>query len=139
MGGIQMALLQRLRLTSAAIVIVALSGGGAAAQTASTENGQTVFRVCRACHLVGDNARNAVGPQLNSIVGRPAGSADGYTYSPNLKELGAGGLVWNEQNLDRYLENPKSVVPNGKMVFPGVKDGADRADLVAYLKTLAKP
>ena len=134
-----MALIQSLRLTSAAIVILASSGVGAAAQSASTENGQAVFRVCRACHLVGDNAKNAVGPQLNSIVGRPAGSVDGYTYSPNLKELGAGGFVWNEQNLDRYLENPKSVVPNGKMVFPGVKDGADRADLVAYLKTLAKP
>lgn len=134
-----MIFLQRLRLSSAAIVIIASSGGGAAAQTAGTENGQAVFRVCRACHLVGDSARNAVGPQLNSIVGRRAGSVDGYAYSANLKDLGAGGLVWSDENLDRYLENPKSVVPNGKMVFPGVKDGAERADLIAYLKTLVKP
>lgn len=134
-----MVLLQRLRLTSAAIIICFSSNGGAAAQTASTENGQSVFRVCRACHLVGDNARNAVGPQLNSIVGRRAGSVDGYAYSPNLKELGTGGLVWTEQVLDRYIENPKVVVPNGKMAFGGVKDGADRADLIAYLNTLAKP
>ena len=98
-----------------------------------------MFRVCRACHLVGDNARNAVGPQLNSIVGRRAGSVDGYAYSPNLKELGAGGLIWTEQNLDRYIENPKSVVPDGKMAFPGVKDFAERTDLIGYLKSLAKP
>lgn len=134
-----MFLLQRLRLTSAAIVICVSSNGGATAQTASTENGQAVFRVCRACHLVGDNARNAVGPQLNSIVGRRAGSVDGYAYSPNLKELGAGGLIWTEQNLDRYIENPKSVVPDGKMAFPGVKDFAERTDLIGYLKSLAKP
>lgn len=130
---------QRLRMSAAAMAIVASSSTASLAQGASGENGQSVFRVCRACHLVGDNARNAVGPQLNSIVGRPAGSVDGYAYSPNLKELGAGGLVWNEQNLDRYLENPKSVVPNGKMVFPGVKDGPERADLIAYLRSLANP
>lgn len=130
---------QTLQSAGAAVAMLLLGTATSAAQSASADNGQAVFRVCRACHLVGDNARNAVGPQLNSIVGRPAGSVDGYAYSPNLKELGAGGLVWNEQNLDRYIENPKSVVPNGKMVFAGVKDGAERADLIAYLKSLAKP
>ena len=130
---------QCLRMAFAAISVSLASGTGANAQTTSAENGQAVFRVCRACHLVGDNARNAVGPQLNSIVGRRAGSVAGYAYSANLKDLGAGGLVWSDENLDRYLENPKSVVPNGKMAFPGVKDGADRADLVANLKTLSTP
>ena len=127
-----------LRPTGAALALLLPSTISSEAQTASADNGQSVFRVCRACHLVGENAKHAVGPNLNSIVGRPAGSADGYAYSANLKELGSGGLVWSELNLDRYLENPKAVVPNGKMVFPGSKDTQERADLIAYLKSLAK-
>lgn len=131
--------LRTLRSAGAAVAVLLVSTASGAAQTTSADNGQAAFRVCRACHLVGENAKHAVGPILNNIVGRPAGSAEGYSYSTNLKELGASGLVWTEQSLDRYLENPKSVVPNGKMVFPGVKDGVERADLIAYLKTLAKP
>lgn len=134
-----MTLLQTLQSAGAAVAILLVGTATGAAQSASADNGQAVFRVCRACHLVGENAKHAVGPILNNIVGRPAGSAEGYSYSANLKELGAGGLVWTEQTLDRYLESPRAVVPNGKMVFPGVKDGADRADLIAYLKSLAKP
>lgn len=131
--------LQALRSAGIAMSILLASTATGAAQSGSADSGQAVFRVCRACHLVGDNAKHAVGPMLNGIVGRSAGSAEGYSYSANLKELGAGGLMWTEQNLNRYIENPKSVVPNGKMAFPGVKDSAERADLIAYLKSLTKP
>ena len=109
------------------------------ARAADPSAGADVFKKCRACHLVGDNARHAVGPALNSIVGRKAGSAEGYVYSDNLRELGQGGLTWSEDQLGRYLENPKAVVPKGKMAFPGLPDPQDRADLIAYLKTLSKP
>lgn len=102
-------------------------------------SGADVFKKCRACHLVGDNARHAVGPALNGIVGSKAGSAEGYPYSDNLRELGQSGMLWTEEQLGRYLENPKAVVPKGKMAFPGLADPQDRADLIAYLKTLAKP
>ncbi len=109
------------------------------ARAADPAAGVDLFKKCRACHLVGDNARHAVGPALNSIVGRKAGSAEGYVYSDNLRELGQSGLTWTEEQLGRYLENPKAVVPKGKMAFPGIADPEDRADLIAYLKTLSKP
>lgn len=110
-----------------------------AAIAADPANGADIFKKCRACHLVGDNAKHAVGPALNGIVGSKAGSADGYAYSDNLRELGHAGMLWTEEQLGRYLENPKAVVPKGKMAFPGLADPQDRVDLIAYLKTLAKP
>lgn len=127
----------------------ALAAGGVfAAVTAMTsaalaqgnaENGADVFKKCRACHLVGEGAKDTVGPQLNKIMGRKAGTSETYkTYSENMKELGTKDLVWDDANLDKYLENPKAVVPQGKMAFPGLKDKADRDDVIAYLKTFAK-
>lgn len=104
----------------------------AAAQNA--ENGEQVFRKCRACHQVGEGAKNAVGPQLNDIVGRPAGAVEGFNYSQANKEAGAGGLVWTEENLFKYLENPRAFMPKNKMAFAGLKDEADRKDVIAYLK-----
>ena len=125
-------------LLAAVLLAVAPTGGGVHAQSISLENGEAVFKKCRACHLVGENARNAVGPALNAIVGRRAGAADAYAYSANLKELGAAGLVWDEPTLQRYLENPKAVVPHGKMAFPGLEEAQERADVIAYLKTFSK-
>lgn len=98
------------------------------------ENGEQVFRKCRACHQVGDSAKNAVGPQLNGIVGRHAASAEGFNYSAAMKEAGEKGLVWNEENLSKYLENPRKFIPKNKMAFAGLKDDDDRKDVIAYLK-----
>jgi cytochrome c len=108
------------------------------AEKGDPELGADVFKKCRACHMLGVGARSAVGPPLNGIVGRKAGAVDGYAYSDNMRELGAGGLRWNEDQLDRYLANPKSMVPRGKMAFPGLRDPLDRADLIAYLKSFGK-
>ena len=106
--------------TSAAIsMVLSLIGNTAAAQTAGQVNGADMFKKCRACHLVGETAKHAVGPSLNNVIGRKAGSAEGYAYSDNMQELGRGGLVWVEEQLGRYLENPKAVVPRGNMAFPG--------------------
>jgi len=127
------------RVLAANMLILLASATMTAAQTANIENGAETFKKCRACHLVGDNARHAVGPSLNNIIGRKAGSAAGYTYSDNMRELGETGLVWNDEQLGRYLESPKAVVPRGKMAFPGIADPQDRADLIAYLKTFTKP
>lgn len=120
-------------------LILLVSLGSAAAQSPSTENGADVFKKCRACHLVGDTAKHAVGPALNNVIGRKAGTSEGYTFSDNMRELGEGGLIWSEAELNRYLENPKAVVPRGKMAFPGIADPQDRADVIAYLKTFSKP
>jgi cytochrome c len=75
---------------------------------------------------------------LTNIVGRKAASVEGFSYSSDLKSLGAKGFLWNEENLGKDLENVKSVVANGKMVFPGLKDEQDRRDAIAYLKRFSK-
>jgi cytochrome c len=98
------------------------------------ENGKAVFRGCRACHQVGPGAKNGIGPTLNGIVGRKAGTIDGFNYSDPNKEAGVNGLVWTEDILFKYLESPGTFMPGNKMAYAGVKDEADRRDLIAYLK-----
>ena len=117
-------------LAGLAVLLAAVSP--AAAQDA--ENGEQVFRKCRACHQIGDGAKNTVGPQLNGVVGRPAGSVEGFNYSQANKEAGAKGLVWTEEKLMEYLENPRGFMPKNKMAFAGLKDEADRKDVIAFLK-----
>ncbi|WP_417708666.1 c-type cytochrome [Roseibium aggregatum] len=94
--------------------------------------GEKVFKKCAACHAVGPEAKNKVGPELNGIVGRPWGAVDGYKYSANLVEL-ADGKVWDEETLDAYLTKPKDLIPKGKMAFAGLKKEDDREDVIAYL------
>ena len=84
-----------------------------------------------ACHQVGPTARNGIGPVLNDVVGRPAGVYPGYSYSSANK---SSGLIWDEQNLTRYLRAPAEVVPGTKMIFFGLKKSQDVADVIAYLK-----
>lgn len=127
-----------MRRTLLMVWIVSSISGSAMAETGNVENGANVFKRCRACHVVSEPPRHSVGPALNDVIGRRAGGAEGYNYSANIRELGQSGLSWTEENLDRYLENPKSVVPKGKMAFPGLRDAQDRADVISYLKTLAQ-
>jgi cytochrome c len=94
--------------------------------------GEKVFRKCKACHMVGDKAKNRVGPVLNGIVGRPWGAIDGFKYSVSLLEM-AEGKVWDEATLDAYLTKPKDMIPKGKMAFAGLRKEADRANVIAYL------
>jgi cytochrome c len=98
--------------------------------------GQRVFNQCRACHTANEGGRSGVGPNLFGIVGRPAGSIEGFRYSPNLRELGAGGLVWTEERLRAYVANPKAVVPRGSMSYPGLRNETQMNDLMAYLGSL---
>lgn len=102
------------------------------------KNGEQVFRKCRACHQVGEGARNFVGPQLNDIVGRPAGSVEGFNYSPANRQAGEEGLVWTEEKLMEYLKDPKAFMPKTKMVFAGLKDEEDRKDVIAFLKKFSQ-
>jgi cytochrome c len=98
---------------------------------ADAENGKSVFKKCKACHAI--DGKNKVGPHLDGVLGRKAGAVDGFNYSKAMKN---SGKTWDEATLDAYLKDPKGFVPGNKMVFVGVKDDADRADLVAYLATL---
>lgn len=93
--------------------------------------GAVVFKQCMACHEIGANARNGIGPVLNGVVGRPAGVYPGYSYSSANKN---SGLVWDEETLARYLRSPAQVVPGTKMIFFGLKKSQDIADVVAYMR-----
>jgi cytochrome c2 len=97
-------------------------------------NGEIVFKKCKICHQIGEGAKNQVGPMLNGVVGRKAGTAEGFTYSPAMKEAGDKGTVWTEDNLAKYVENPKDFVPKNKMAFVGLKTDQERADVIAYLQ-----
>jgi cytochrome c len=106
----------------------------AAAEDGNAENGADVFKKCRACHQIGPQAHNLVGPELNGIIGRKAASVQGFPYSDAARKAGAGGLVWTEETLSKYLENPQAVMKGTKMSFAGLKDPQDRKDVIAYLK-----
>ena len=98
--------------------------------------GQTVFvSKCKMCHAVGATAKAGVGPVQNNLIGSTAGSRPGFNYSAAMKEAGEKGLVWTEENVDKFIENPKALVAGTKMGFPGLKDAQDRANVIAYLKT----
>lgn len=123
-------------VSAAAILASAISATAASAQDA--ESGQDLYRQCRACHQIGAGAKNLVGPQLNGIVGRKAGTVAGFNYSEANKKAGADGLVWTDDNLMKYLANPLQFMPGTKMAYAGMKDEGDRKDLIAYLKKAAK-
>ncbi|RYH08644.1 cytochrome c family protein [Tropicimonas sp. IMCC6043] len=113
---------------SLAAAVPALAQGDAA-------EGENVFKKCKACHMVGDDAKNRVGPVLNGVVGRPFGMVEDFKYSKNLLELAEGGAVWDEETLTAYLAKPKAVIPKGKMSFAGLKDDEDIQNVIAYLES----
>ena len=117
------------RTAFAAAALLVMGAGRGWAQDAAA--GEKAFLVCRACHQIGPNAKLAVGPVLNGVVGRRAGTFPGYEYSPANKD---SGLTWTPEELDKYLENPQAVVPHTKMIFPGLKDETKRKNVIAYLE-----
>lgn len=105
-----------------------------ASLTGDAAKGATVFLQCKACHVI-EQGQNRVGPSLHAIVGRTAGQVPGFAYSAANK---SSGLVWTEDTLYEYLEDPRAKVPGTKMVFAGLKAPQDRADVIAYLRDNAK-
>jgi cytochrome c len=101
------------------------------AQAQDVAAGETVFRQCRACHAVGPDARNLVGPALNGLEGRKSGTIEGYDYSEANKKA---GITWNETSFKVYIKDPIARIPGTKMQFVGVKNDKDIADLWAFLK-----
>lgn len=117
-------------MTVLTLLVLASAGvGQAAAQDAAA--GEKVFAVCKACHQVGETAKNGVGPELNGLIGRKAGEAPGYNYSAANKN---SGLTWDEATFREYIKDPKGKVPGTKMVFAGLKDEKKTDDLIAFLK-----
>lgn len=128
--------LSAMRIGGVATVLL-VAGHSAAAQTAGTPagdavRGKSVFARCAACHAVTPGQKR-MGPNLAGIVGRDAASDPGFKYSPAMR---ASGLVWTWENLDRYLKAPSAVVRGTSMVVPGIRNDADRSDLIAFLAAL---
>jgi cytochrome c len=99
--------------------------------TGNAANGKLVFAQCRTCHVT-DVGVNKIGPSLNNIIGRTAGTVSGYTYSA--ANAGAG-FVWTKEKLFQFLEKPQRVMPQTKMIYGGLPNAQKRADLIAYLET----
>ncbi len=115
---------------AAAIALAAvLAPGLARAQDAA--GGERVFGQCRGCHQVGPTARNGIGPALNGLAGRAAGTIDGFAYSPANK---AANLTWDEATFRDYIRDPKARMPGTKMIYAGLKNEAQAGDLFAFLK-----
>jgi len=112
------------------VALMIVAAPGVAQAEGEPAKGEEVFRKCKACHAVGEKARNKVGPQLNGVVGRKAGSLEGYKYSKAMVEY---GKTWDSETLDAYLEDPKGVVKGTKMIFRGIRKEDQRKDLIAYL------
>ncbi len=105
--------------------------------TASAQDldaGKKVFNKCKACHAVGEGAKNKVGPQLNGIVGAEAAKVEGFKYSKAMIE---SGVVWDEATLSEYLVKPRDLVRGTKMAFAGLKKEEDIANVIAYLNSYA--
>ena len=116
---------------AAALLLVAASCGTAYAED-DLAAGKSQFNKCAACHSI-KAGENKIGPSLNGIVGRPSHSVAGFNYSPAMQ---AYTVTWDEATLDHYLIDPRATVPGTKMIFPGLRNEADRKNLIAYLATL---
>jgi cytochrome c len=122
-------MIKSLSALAAAAVMGILSAGAAQAQDAAA--GEKVFLKCRACHQTGETAKNGVGPVMNGLIGRKAGTVAGYSYSDANKN---SGLTWDEATFKEYIKNPKAKIPGTKMIFAGLPSDKEIEDVLAYLK-----
>jgi len=119
--------MKRVIVSAAAALLASVSHAGAQDVAA----GEKSFNKCRACHQVGPTAKSLAGPKLNGLFGRKAGTVEGFKYSDANKN---SGVVWDEAVFAKYIKDPKAFMPGNKMVFPGIKDDAEIANLTAFLK-----
>jgi cytochrome c len=120
------------QITFGVSLILLPSLAGSAAADGDATKGATTFGVCKACHRIGPDARNTVGPELNGVVGRKAASVADYSYSSALK---AAGITWDDASLSQWLHSPRTLVSGTRMTFAGLRKDEDIANVIAYLKT----
>jgi cytochrome c len=114
-----------------ALLALSLLPFGSYAQAQDAAAGEKVYAQCRACHQVGESARNTVGPILNGLFGRKSGTIEGYNYSEANKKA---SLTWDEPTFSEYIKDPRAKIPGTKMIYAGLKDEKRIADLIAFLK-----
>lgn len=125
-------------ITAAAVIVagMATAAGPAAAQSGDAAKGQRVFNTqCKACHTVEKDGASPTGPNLHGLFGRKAGTEGGYASSDAMKN---SGIVWDDVTVAEYSRDPKGKVPGTKMLYNGVKNAGQLADLVAYLRESTK-
>lgn len=137
---------RRMRNILATTALTLSIGVAGSAMAQDAEAGKKVFKKCTACHKVGEKAKNATGPVLNNVIGRAAGSLEGYKFSKTLKAANEAGLIWNSDNIAEYITDPKEFMKaflddpkaKPKMTFK-LKDEQQRADVIAYLAQFSDP
>jgi cytochrome c len=117
-------------MKTAAAISAFLLSGAMASHAQDVAAGEQAFKKCLPCHSIGPGAKNKVGPELNGLNGRQAGSAPGYNYSEANKK---SGITWNKENFEKYIRNPRAMIPGTKMIFPGISNEKEIDNLWAYV------
>lgn len=120
------------------VVLILCLGVGPVLAQSQVELGADAFRRCLACHAVGEDAGDKVGPQLNGVVGRPIGGLDDYTYSQTLQRANAAGQIWTREALTRLLKNPRHAFAGTSMNFAGMRQRSDIDAIIAYLASFGE-
>jgi len=118
------------------LACIALPAAVLACTPGDPVRGAKIYERCFACHAI---ERDRTGPRHAGLIGRVAGSIPNFPYSAVMKKAGAAGLVWSDDSLDKFLENPVKFLPGTRMGYAGIKDRQERADLIAYLKQATGP
>jgi cytochrome c len=118
-------------MRQAVLAAIALAASTAAASAQDVAAGEQSFKKCLPCHSVGEGAKNKVGPELNGLDGRKAGTAEGFNYTEANKN---SGITWDESTFKEYIKDPRAKIPGTKRVFAGIKNEQEVNDLWAYLK-----
>jgi cytochrome c len=124
------------QMTAAIMIRIAfgalmLAAGAQSATAQDLEAGENSFKKCLPCHSVGADAKNKVGPVLNGLEGRKSGTIEGYSYTEANKKA---ALIWDEATFKDYIKDPRAKIPGTKMVFAGIKNEKEAADLWAYIR-----
>lgn len=117
-------------LKKSIVMTIIMAGSSASSMAQDAQKGAAAFNICLACHAIGAGAQNKIGPELNGLDGRKAGSVPDFEYSDANKN---SGIVWNEGTFQDYIKNPAAKVPGTKMIFPGIKNEQQAKDLWAYV------
>lgn len=122
------------------LTLAAMAAGLASPALAAegdVDAGEKVFNKCRACHQVGADAKNRVGPVLNGVIGRPIASVEDFNYSDAFMEKAEEGFEWTEETFSEYLSDPKGYIPGNKMSFAGLRKEEEIQNVLAYLESVA--
>lgn len=119
------------------VACAAVPGAGSPSYAGDPARGERVFQYCYSCHSVVRGETSLQGPNLAGIIGRPIAAQNDFDYSPAMRDLASREWVWSEALLDRFTAEPEAVAPKTSMQFHGIDDPAERADLIAYLRSVS--